>query len=753
MSNRLTQSAGRLAALVRSHDGPLTRELVRKPGKFGLGQVPTSLAPDRVATVVCGFCATGCGLQAHLRDGVAVNLSPDPAYPVNRGMACPKGWEALSPLDAADRATRPLLRDASGEQRETSWDEAMRVFVDRIREIQERHGKDAVAFLGTGQMPTEELAFLGSLAKFGMGMPDGDGNTRQCMATAVEAYKQSFGFDAPPYTYADFEESDVIVLVGSNLCIAHPILWERVCRNRRDAEVVVIDPRRTETAVAATTHLDLRPKSDLTFFYGLARVLIERGWVDTSFIEAHTGGYSEFAKFVEAFSAERVESETGIAASRIEKLAESIHSGERVSFWWTMGVNQSHEGVRVAQSIINLALMTGQIGRPGTGANSITGQCNAMGSRLFSNTTNLLGGRDFRSAGDRAEVASLLGVPEERIPDRKSLAYDEILEAVREGRIKGLWIVGTNPAHSWIDQSDFHALRDKLDFLVVQDMYSSTETARIADLVLPAAGWGEKEGSFINSERRIGRIKKVRRAPGEALADFQIFRLIAHHWGCASLFERWKTPEDVFDSLKELSSGRPCDFTGIRDYRMLEESGGIQWPYADPAANTAGEPDGPPGLERRLFEDGRFYHPDERARFCFDPSRRVEEEPNGDFPFVLMTGRGSSAQWHTGTRTRKSAVLRRLAPRSTSVEISVRDARRVGLVDGEWAELSSQRGSLRARVRVTSVVPTGCLFVAMHDPAINRLTHASFDPHSHQPSYKHCAVSIRKIRSASGRDS
>lgn len=745
MSIDLSGVAKAVASLVRSHDGPLTQELVRKPGRFGLGQVPERLAPDAVARVVCGFCSTGCGLKAHLRDGEALNLSPDPDYPVNRGMACPKGWEALSPLEADDRATRPLVRCDDGELHEASWDDAMRVFVERMRGIQSEHGEDAVAFLGTGQMPTEELAFLGSLAKFGMGMVHGDGNTRQCMATAAVAYKESFGFDAPPYTYADFEDSDVIVLVGSNLCIAHPIMWERVCRNPHDPEIIVIDPRRTETAVAATQHYPIRPKSDLAFFYGLANALIERGAIDREFIDAHTSGFDAFAEFVRDFDVDRVARESGIEPAAFEKLVSTIEGGKRVSYWWTMGVNQSHEGVRVAQSLIDLALMTGQIGRPGTGANSITGQCNAMGSRLFSNTTNLLGGRDFRSAPDREEVADALAIPIDRIPDRSSFAYDEILEAVRDGRIKGLWIVATNTAHSWIDRDDFALLREKLDFLVVQDMYHSTETAKMADLVLPAAGWGEKDGTFINSERRIGRVRKLRRAPGQALADFQIFRLIAHAWGCESLFERWKTPEDVFDSLKLLSANQPCDFSGIRDYRMLEEAGGLQWPWPE----SPGGDGLPPENERRLFEDGRFFHIDGRAQFRFEAPRGVEEAISTEYPFVLMTGRGSSAQWHTETRTGKSAILRKLAPSTSLVEINPSDAARLGIGSGDEVLLRSRRAEICATARVTPIVSPGNVFMAMHDPATNRLTRASFDPYSHQPSYKHCAIDVRR---AAGRD-
>jgi assimilatory nitrate reductase catalytic subunit len=557
------------------------------------------------------------------------------------------------------------------------------------------------------------------------------------MATAVSAYNESFGFDAPPYSYADFEESDVIVLVGSNLCIAHPILWERVCRNPHQPEIVVVDPRASETAMAATRHLAIEPRSDLYLFYALAHVLIEEGWIDREYVEAHTEGFEEFARHVAGYSPERVVEQTGIAAQEIRSLAELVHQGKRVSFWWTMGVNQGHEATRVAQSIINLALLTGNMGRPGTGANSITGQCNAMGSRLFSNTTNLLGGHDFTQAEDRAKVAGLLGLDPECIPDQKSLAYDEIVAGIEAGRIRGLWVVATNGADSWIDQERFRETLKKLDFLVVQDLYANTATARRADLVLPAAGWGEKEGTFINSERRIGLLKKVLRAPGEALADFHIFRLVAEYWGCGALFERWKQPEDIFDDMKRLSEGQPCDITGIRDYRMLDEAGGIQWPFT--SGSDASQ------RERRLFEDGRYFRAGGRALFAFEHPKAPAELPDSRFPFVLLTGRGSSTQWHTQTRTAKSAILRELSPQEIYVEINPEDAAGLEVAAGEWVELRSRRGALKARAVLRPSVRCGQLFVPMHYAAANRLTHASFDPYSRQPSYKHCAVALAKL--------
>jgi anaerobic selenocysteine-containing dehydrogenase len=636
-----------------------------------------------------------------------------------------------------DRATTPLLRTGRGRLEPVDWPTAIRTFVQRVQRIQGRYGAESVAFLGTDQLPSEELALFGALAKFGMGMIHGDGDTRQCMASSVVAYKQAFGFDAPPYSYSDLEESDVLVFVGANPRVAHPVLWERVQRNPHRPAIVVIDPRRTETAMAASHHIALRPKSDLVLLYGLANLLIERGWIDHAFVDAQTTGFAELAAHVSRFRMDAVADATEVSRTDIERLAEIVHRGKRVSLWWTMDVNHGHEGMRVAQAIINLALLTGNIGRPGTGANSITGPCNAMGSRLFANTTNLLGGHDFTSEHHRAKVAGILGIDAARIPARNSLAYDQIIEGIGSGRIRGLWIVATNSTHSWINQSDTRALLGRLEFLVVQDMYSTTDTARLADLVLPAAGWGEKEGTFINSERRIGLIKREAHAPGVALADFHIFRMIAVAWGCGALFERWSSPEAVFRILVELTRGQPCDISGITGYADLERCGGIQWPL--PAGTASLRHD-----ERRLFADGRFYHADGKARLIAEDPRRVPEAPDARFPFTLLTGHGSASQ-HTRTRTGKSPVLARLGALEPYVEISPIDAVPRGIASGQHVVVESQRGRMTARAFVTHAVRPAQAFVPMRYARTNQLTLAALDPHSRQPADKACAVNVRPL--------
>ncbi|MFT7538403.1 MAG: anaerobic selenocysteine-containing dehydrogenase, partial [Lysobacterales bacterium] len=506
----------KLKNLMYQTGGKFTDDLALEYSSVKEGYLPKRLKPESLTSMVCGYCSTGCSLDVHIKDGKPVNLTPTIKYPVNLGEACPKGWESLTPLKARDRATTPYIRNKDGKLVRTDWDSALTKFTDKFKKIQKENGDESVAFISTGQIPTEEMALLGALAKFGMGIKHGDGNTRQCMASAVVAYKQSFGFDAPPYTYKDFEESDCLIFVGANPCIAHPIMWQRVEMNKNDPKVIVIDPRMTETAMVASNHYALTPKSDLVLFYGIANILIKNSWIDQDYITKHTNDFEKFKAHIKDYTPQMVSSVSGLTISQLEEFTYSIHSSKKVSFWWTMGVNQSYEGVRVAQALINIALLTGNIGREGTGANSITGQCNAMGSRLFSNTTNLLGHHDFLSDDDRARVAEVLDISEDLIPKENSLSYDKIIEGVGQGKIKGLWVIATNPAHSWINQNEFHDVIKNLDFLVVQDMYHTTETAQVADLILPAAGWGEKEGTFINSERRFGLLKRVAQAPGEA---------------------------------------------------------------------------------------------------------------------------------------------------------------------------------------------------------------------------------------------
>ncbi len=682
----------------------------------------------------CSYCSVGCNFTATVEDGRVTSWKPAKDYPVNRGRSCPKGFNLLEPFAAEDRALYPMVRGDDGELHRVPWDEALDRFVSGFRAVLDTHGPESAAFLSTGQIPMEEMAFLGALGKFGMGMVHGDGNTRQCMATAAVAYKQAFGFDAPPFTYTDIEESDFLVFLGSNAMISHPVLWNRLKNNTRDRTVVVIDPRATKTARAADEHLRIQPKGDLSFLYAVTNEIIANRWVDEEFVAAHTSGFDELAAHVAGFTPEGVEAVTGLSADTIRQFARRFHEASAASFWWTMGVNQSHQGVRTAQAMINLCLITGNIGRPGTGPNSITGQANAMGSRLYSNTTSLYAGLDFLKDADRRYVADLMGIDADRVPQANSLPYHRILEGVDSGEIRALWIIATNPGHSWIDHNTLAKRFASLDFLVVQDLYHTTETAQCADLVLPAAGSGEKSGTFINSERRIGIVDRVLDPPGEARSDFDIFRAIADRWDATPLFPEWQTPEDVFRFLTRVSRGRPCDISGISGYDMLRARGGIQWPYPESGHDDA--------EQRRLFADGRFFTPDERARLLVTDIEPVPEATDDEYPMILITGRGSTVQFHTQTRTGKVPMLRKSYPATAYVEVNPQDAERLGIVDESRVRVRSRRGDVTVTARVGETMAPGQVFIPMHYPEANPLTYPAFDPYSFEPNYKWAAVRL-----------
>jgi anaerobic selenocysteine-containing dehydrogenase len=691
---------------------------------------------DKKTRLTCGYCSTGCQLVVDQAKQPPFNVTASPDYPVNMGKACMKGFQLLGHLDAPDRATTPLLRNAAGLLEPVSWDKAMAVFCDKFKGIQARNGKDAISFISTGQITTEEHALLGSLGKFGMGMLHCDGNTRQCMASAVVAYKQSFGWDAPPFTYKDLELADVLVFIGSNPVIAHPIIWNRVKMNKNAPKVLVVDPRLSETAKEATHHYAIQPGTELVFLYTIADILIQRGWIDENYISLHTTGFDAFKKHVEKYSVAATCKKIGLPESKLLEFAQIIHAGKAVAFQWMVGINQAQQATRSAQAIINLAMMTGNIGRPGTGANSITGQCNAMGSRMFSNTASLLGGHDFTNPDHRQKIARILGIDVQVIPQVGSMTYELILDAIDKGKIKGLWVVCTNPVHSWINSNSIPAILRKLEFLVVQDMFHSTETAQLAHLVLPAAGTGEKTGTFINSERRIGVLQRASKRPGLALPDFEIFKKVAIAWGCGSMFEKWTDPEATLLLLKEITRGLPWDITGIKSYDQILAQGGIQWPYPD-TSNQASD------NQRRLLENGVYFHKDGRAKFLFEDVLQVPEPADVSYPFVLVTGRGTVAQWHTQTRTAKAKLLAKAAPKEPYVEIAAQDAARVGIQHESWVIVVSRRGEALVKAIVTDKAMPGTVFMPMHYAETNRLTYPSFDPFSHEPMYKLSAVNIK----------
>ncbi|MBS5967973.1 MAG: molybdopterin-dependent oxidoreductase [Clostridium perfringens] len=684
----------------------------------------------------CNYCALACNLDFYTEDGKIKRVVPTPHYPVNKGFSCIKGLNLDKQCTKFNGSKKPLLKMKDGERKAIEWKEAFDLFASKMTAIQEKYGKESVAYISTGQLPTEEMALLGHVGRSYMGI-NGDGNTRLCMASAVVAYKQSFGFDAPPYTLKDLELSDTIFFIGANPVIAHPIAWGRVRKNK-DAKIITIDPRKSETAMNSDMWIDIKTKGDLALFYTLANVLIEKGWIDQDYINNYTEGFEDFKEHVKKYTLEDVEERTGISKMRVLELAKIIHQGKRVSFWWTMGVNQSYEAVRTAQAIINLALITGNMGREGTGANSLTGQCNAMGSRMFSNTTALYGGGEYNNKERRKVVADILGMDENMLPSKPTLDYEQIIKGINKGEIKGLWVVCTNPRHSFSNNEEFKKAMKNLDFFVVQDIYEDTDSSKECDLYLPSVPAIKKEGFLINTERRLSALVPVLEKEEDELSDYEILLGIGEALGMGSLLDKWRTPEDAFKLLRECSKGMPCDITGV-SYERLRDSKGVQWPCREGEELESDE--------RRLFEDGKYYTPSGKAKLIFEDVTENPNATNEEFPFNLNTGRGTVGQWHTHTRTREIQAVTNIVSQKAYVDINRKDAEKLDIKENDEVLIHSSNGHTSKFIaRLTDNLKEKTLYAPIHYIETNLLTPSVFDPYSKEPSYKTVQVNIEKLR-------
>jgi anaerobic selenocysteine-containing dehydrogenase len=697
------------------------------------GYVSARKIPERWVPTTCGYCSVGCGMEIGVTGGRAIASRGLASHPVNRGKLCPKGLAEHYVLHANNRARYPLLRQ-KGKLVRVGWDEAIQTMVERFRCVQKQYGASALGVLSTGQLVTEEFYTLGKLVQLGFGTHNYDGNTTLCMASAVSGYKISFGSDGPPGCYQDFEHADVILLIGANLADNHPILCQYL-EARRNKTLIVADPRVSKTAMLADMYLPLKPRSDLALLNGIAHLLIRYGLVNRAYIDAHTSGFDELVRFLEDYSPARVAEITGLSEELIYKTAFIYGRAQAGFIAWTMGVNHSTLGTATVNAICNLALLTGNIGRTGAAPFSITGQCNAMGTREAGFTSGLPGYRKFESPEDRREIAALWNIDESRLPARRGLAYPDIVEAAVAKKIRALWIIATNPLVSFPNQPVLRQALSNLDFLVVQDGFHPTPTTELAHLLLPAAIWGEKEGTYTNSERRVSKVNKAVEPPGEARSDFEIFIDIAQKLGCREeLFPGWCTVEDAFNEWRTVSAGRLCDYSGIT-YRRLTEEGAIQWPCS-PAA--------PKGASR-LYSDGCFQTPDGRAKLVCAAWEPFPEQPNQDYPFVLNTGR-TVEHWHTGTKTRQVAILDRLSPHAW-LEMNPRDAKKLGLRSHDSVDVISRRGHVRGvELRVTEIVAPGQVFMPFHffETNVNEVTQSAFDRISREPNYKQCAVRIQR---------
>jgi anaerobic selenocysteine-containing dehydrogenase len=688
------------------------------------GHISETRIADKWLSTTCGYCSVGCGMLVGVRDGKAVAVRGNPDHPVNAGKLCPKGLSEHHILSAPGRAKQPLLRK-NGKLVPVSWDEALDTMVERFTSLQAQHGKQALGVVGTGQLLTEEFYTLGKLARLGFGTPNHDGNTTLCMASAVSGYKLSFGSDGPPGNYTDLEQADVILLVGANIADNHPILCHRLEKNK-NRTLIVADPRVTKTAMMADLHLPVKPRSDIALLNGIAHILIREGLINQEYIAAHTSGFVEYAGFVADYTPERVAQVTGLSEEVILKTALLFGNAKAAFIGWTMGVNHSTQGAVTVAAINNLCLITGNIGRAGAGPFSITGQCNAMGTRESGFTSSMPGYRKYENPEHRQELADLWGIDVERIPQARGLAYPDIIEAAVARKVKALWFIATNPAVSFPNYRLLEQALREVEFLVVQDGFHPTPTSDFAHLVLPAAIWGEKEGTYTNSERRVSKVNPVVEPPGEARSDFDIFLAIADRLGVREeLYPGWTSTHDAFLEWQRISKGRMCDYSGF-SWAEIEQQGGIRW---------GGE---------RLYSDGVFPTATGRAQLHLVPCLPFSEQPSQEYPFILNTGR-TVEHWHTRTKTGAVAMLHNMTPNAW-LEMNPVDAESLRLRAHDRVTIISRRSQVSGvELRITGIVAPGQVFMPFHfnEANSNLVTLGDFDPISREPNFKQCAVRIQ----------
>jgi anaerobic selenocysteine-containing dehydrogenase len=686
----------------------------------------------------------GCGLLVRVEGGAAVRVKGDPSHPANLGDVCAKAVHLPATLRTDDRLCFPQLRarrDAPLER--VPWDLALRVAAERLREIAAAHGPDAVAFYASGQLLTEEYYVASKLAKGFVGTNNFDTNSRLCMASAAVGYARSLGSDGPPAAYADIDEADCFFLVGTNTADCHPITFKRIRRRKLarpdDVVVIVADPRWTETADLADLHLALRPGSDIALLNGMLHVLWCEGRLDERFIAAHTSGWAAVRAVIAACPPERAAAVTGLGVEAIRQAARRFGAARAALSLWSMGVNQSHVGTDKNAAIINLHLATGQIGRPGAGPFSLTGQPNAMGGRETGGLSHLLPGyRLVADAGARGLVERAWGLPEGTISPRPGRSALEIFEGLASGEVRAVWIICTNPAASMPDLDLVEKALRQAELVIVQDAYHPTETTRFADILLPAAQWPEKDGVMTSSERRLTYLPKLTEPPGEALPDAEILARFAREMGWKNAFGH-ANAADIFGEFAALTAGTVCDYAGVSHAR-LRRDGPLQWPV--PAPDHPGT--------ARLYTDGVFPAPDGRARFVAVEHDEPAEPVDTSFPLTLTTGRVRD-HWHTLTRTGKSPALMARTPEPV-LEVNLRDAARAGVQDGDFVEVVSRRGKVVAQCRVSAAIREGTCFLPFHwgrrlgfYKSANNLTLGTRDPLSQQPELKACAVRLRRL--------
>jgi ferredoxin-nitrate reductase len=709
------------------------------------------------AKTLCPYCGVGCGLEVMppaqpnrpVHRDAAGNpvwqVRGDRTHPSSKGQVCIKGATIAEALDK-DRLKYPMMRaslEAPFER--VSWDTALTAIVDRIQTVRQTLGPAGICMYGSGQFQTEDYYTAQKLLKGCLGTNNFDANSRLCMSSAVAGYIQSFGSDGPPCCYDDLEATDCAFLIGTNTAECHPIVFNRLRKHHkrnRQMKLIVVDPRRTDTAKEADLHLAIRPGTDITLLNGIAHLLLKWGKIDAAFIDSCTQGFADYVEVVPHYPPEVVTERCGITLEALETAARAWSQAKSVLSLWSMGLNQSSEGTAKVRTLINLHLMTGQIGHPGAGPFSLTGQPNAMGGREAGGLSHILPGyRLVKNPDHRQQVEQLWQLAPGSISPEPGLAAWEMMLALEQQQVGLLWIAATNPAVSMPDINRTKAALAQSPFTVYQDAYYPTETAAFAHVLLPAAQWGEKTGTMTNSERTVTLCPAFRPPVGEGRADWQIFAEVGRRLGFTEQFA-FANSAEVYQEFTQITAGQMCDVTGL-SHQRLEAEGPIQWPCpTQETPDTASTKH-----DKRLYTQGLFATPNRRAQFSAFHEKGLAEPPDDQYPFVLTTGR-LYGHWHTQTRTGRIARTSKMHP-NPFLEINPRDAQRLEVQSGEWVEVRSPRGRVRLPILVTQNIRRGTVFVPMHwgalwadDAECNALTHPERCPISLQPELKACAVQV-----------
>lgn len=704
---------------------------------------------DQWKYTTCNYCSTGCSIEIGLDTNKKVVTTRGHAgADVNRGKLCIKGILEHELFDSPGRGTEPLIRDKHYDKFEkTTWDNAFDVTSEKIKSIQAKYGKDAFAIVSSGQLMTEEFYTLGKLARGCIGTNNYDGNTTLCMASAVSGYKRSFGSDGPPGCYDDFEHTHCFMAFGSNLPEQHPIIYWRLkeALEKRKFPLIVVDPRVTMLAQFADIHLPITPGTDCVLINAMMFVIINEGLQDQSYIDAHTQGFGEVKALVQDYDPKSAQHICGIDEDTIRNVARIYAKAPAAMSIWTMGINQSTHGSDGVANINNLNLITGNIGKPGGTSLSITGQCNAMGTREWSSCSGLPGYRYLESGDDRQEIADFWGIDPEFFPKKRGLAETDIFPAIETGEIKGMWIVATNPMTSMPNTARIRKALEKLDFLVIQDVYEDVETNQYSHVYFPASVWAEKEGCHTNTERRVNLISNVLPPYANSKPDFWIFNQLAKRFDNGKLIDFPETPEGAFNEMKQLSKGkdRTLDISGM-SYEKLVKAKGIQWPYRETDAEQGASEEESLKGDPRLYTDGKFQTKSGKANLLPIKFFNNNEQPCKDFPFWLNSGRVVE-HFHTRTRTGKIGNCNKFSP-TAYMEMNPDAANELGITHQSYVRLTSRRGDAVVMVQLTQRVPRNMVFIPFHFfDCVNRLTLGLLDPHSRQPAFKQCSVQIETV--------